>query len=260
MPQKFFSYCPYLTFTDPLNTYFVKPNGKQRGDKWPSADALFHIGREAYKLFLKVESKAQFDDVHLGYFKMLDETRQAFQEEKVRVRDTSGNALEIDWIGAADNQIVGAAWEMLSKDESAAVSFERHLFMQMLLIYTFTVIDDALIYIDFGSSGDAVSATTEASNALARVMEIKSRRDHLQDARKEMSLRGIKAKLANDPKQTAKKYVKDCWLVWQEEPERYKGKTDFARKMLKQEQCNSLKSQVKITNWCREWEKSHSAG
>ena len=42
------------------------------------------------------------------------------------------------------------------------------------------------------------------------------------------------------------------------------GKTvdhfDFAKKMLKQEQCNSLESQVKITNWCREWEKSHPAG
>ncbi|CAG9931541.1 hypothetical protein [Candidatus Nitrotoga arctica] len=100
---------------------------------------------------------------------------------------------------------------------------------------------------------------------LARVEKTPAQREELKesifrDARKEMSSRGAMARLANDPRQTAKKYVKDCWLVWQEEPERYKGKTDFATEMLKQEQCRSLKSQVKITGWCREWEKSHSAG
>lgn len=70
----------------------------------------------------------------------------------------------------------------------------------------------------------------------------------------------VRKKLDADPKQIAKKFVKDCWLTWQEEPERYKSKAAFAKDMLKQEQCKSLESQVKITDWCREWEKSHPAG
>lgn len=69
---------------------------------------------------------------------------------------------------------------------------------------------------------------------------------------------GAEAKLANDPKQAAKQYVQSCWQVWQEEPDRYGGKADFARSMLKLKQCESLTSQKKIEDWCREWEKETS--
>ncbi|HQS43952.1 MAG: hypothetical protein B7Y16_07000 [Methylotenera sp. 24-45-7] len=61
--------------------------------------------------------------------------------------------------------------------------------------------------------------------------------------------------LQKDPRQKAKTYIHDCWMVWQEEPERYEGKASFARSMLNQPQCKDLKSQKKIEDWCREWEK-----
>jgi hypothetical protein len=67
-------------------------------------------------------------------------------------------------------------------------------------------------------------------------------------------------RLANDPKQKAKQYVFSCWQVWQEEPERYKSKADFAKNMLKQGQCEILESQKKIEDWCRAWEKTNPAG
>ena len=69
--------------------------------------------------------------------------------------------------------------------------------------------------------------------------------------------RAALARLAIDPKQAAKQYVQSCWQVWQEEPERYKGKAKFAREMLKLEQCKNLESQAVIEGWCREWEKEN---
>jgi hypothetical protein len=78
--------------------------------------------------------------------------------------------------------------------------------------------------------------------------------------RSELAKLGALEKLRTDPKQKAKAFVKQCWQTWQEEPERYKSKAAFAKEMLKQEQCKSLVSQVKITDWCRAWEKSHPAG
>lgn len=82
----------------------------------------------------------------------------------------------------------------------------------------------------------------------------------LAEARSAIGKLAVFSKLKNDPKQVAKAFVMDCWQTWQEEPDRYKSKAAFARDMLQQEQCKSLISQVKITDWCREWEKSHPAG
>lgn len=73
--------------------------------------------------------------------------------------------------------------------------------------------------------------------------------------RSETGKNAVRRKLENDPKQVAKEFVKQCWLTWQEEPERYQDKTKFANDMLKQPQCAKLTSAVKITTWCRDWEK-----
>lgn len=60
-------------------------------------------------------------------------------------------------------------------------------------------------------------------------------------------------KHADDPKQAAKKSVKECWELWQKKPERYAKKSVFAKDML--EKYTSLESQKVIEDWCRSWEK-----
>ena len=64
--------------------------------------------------------------------------------------------------------------------------------------------------------------------------------------------------LDNDPKQNEKKFVFECWQEWQIKPNQYKSKANFARNML--DKCEHLTSQKKIEDWCRFWEKQHSAG
>ncbi len=72
-------------------------------------------------------------------------------------------------------------------------------------------------------------------------------------AKKTLAKKGAKAKLAKDPKQADKSFVKDCWLEWQRNADRYNGKAAFARDMLSK--CENLISQKKIEDWCRGWEK-----
>lgn len=59
-----------------------------------------------------------------------------------------------------------------------------------------------------------------------------------------------------DPKSAEKIFVKDCWDEWQESTLRYKSKAEFARDMLNK--CEHLKSQKKIEDWCRQWERGRS--
>jgi hypothetical protein len=100
----------------------------------------------------------------------------------------------------------------------------------------------------------------EAARAALELCMLADNQSSFEKAKSELAKQAVKAKLLNSPKQKAKEFIKDCWLTWQEEPERYKSKAEFAREMLKQEQCKSLVSQIKITDWCRGWEKSHHAG
>lgn len=63
-----------------------------------------------------------------------------------------------------------------------------------------------------------------------------------------------RVKVARDPRQRDKAFVLQCWKEWKADPSRYKNKTKFARDML--DKCQHLESEKKITDWCREWEKS----
>lgn len=61
----------------------------------------------------------------------------------------------------------------------------------------------------------------------------------------------VDVRYQNDPKQAAKADVKLCWETWQNNPDEYESKEDFARYM--RDRFPILKSVRKITNWCRDW-------
>lgn len=121
-------------------------------------------------------------------------------------------------------------------------------------------IDESAVSLNMGNPYKAAIWLMRTNECNLMASSYTENQNFFSDARKEMAFRGAMARLANDPRQKAKDFVLNCWQVWREEPENYKSKADFAKDMLKQEQCNSLKSQKKIEDWCREWEKSHPAG
>lgn len=58
-----------------------------------------------------------------------------------------------------------------------------------------------------------------------------------------------------DPKSKDKAFVKDCWLEWKTNPDRYKSKASFAKDML--DKCEYLTNTKVIEDWCREWDKEN---
>lgn len=279
MAYKFLIYHPYLTFNDPLNTtHFVKPNGKHGEELSASTEALFRIGKEAYEMlyqdvpneyaevkpeeYFEVKSKEDFDHAVLShYFKFIKDLRPVFQEMesdgKLKLKDSNGTRVNIEWSDTQDNQIVDLAWQIFSKRQSTADADSKRCYTHLFLLHALIAIDDALISIDLGST-DAVSAAIEAANALANAMAIESGNDKLQDARRNMSLRGAMAKIANDPRQKEKSFILECWQSWQKSPATYASKAAFSRDMIAK--CEHLKSQKKIEDWCRGWEKANPAG
>lgn len=55
-----------------------------------------------------------------------------------------------------------------------------------------------------------------------------------------------------DPKQAAKKEVRDCWELWQADKKRYRSKAAFSRDMLSKYEC--LDNAKVIERWCKQWE------
>jgi hypothetical protein len=79
-----------------------------------------------------------------------------------------------------------------------------------------------------------------------------------EKARSEMARMGVMAKLANDPRQKEKAFIFECWQAWQKLLDTYPSKAAFAKDMIAK--CEHLKSQKKVEDWCREWEKANPAG
>ncbi len=115
---------------------------------------------------------------------------------------------------------------------------------------------------------DAVlSALMDNAGLIENVVEIVELRDRLKlppkhqfaldaavgAARKQIGKAGAAAKLAKDPKQVAKIAVRECWELWQKNPRRYKGPTEFSSDMLKK--FEELKSIDVVMRWNREWNK-----
>lgn len=72
------------------------------------------------------------------------------------------------------------------------------------------------------------------------------------NAKRAMAKSGATSRWAQDPKTAAKEQVKECWIMWQADPERYKSKSEFARDML--EKYEELKNPESIQRWCRAWQ------
>ena len=74
--------------------------------------------------------------------------------------------------------------------------------------------------------------------------------------KKRQALKNVAAKLANDPKQKDKDFVRECWQAWQVNRANYKSNAAFALDML--EKCDNLESAKVIERWCTQWKKENA--
>ena len=110
MIQKFLSYDPYSTFSNPINTCLIDHNGKEISD----TESLFNLGIEAYKNIGEFQSKEIFDEIITAYQEIVDEWREIFQQKNIRGITRCGKIFELDWCKAEDSQIVNVGWKIAS--------------------------------------------------------------------------------------------------------------------------------------------------
>jgi|CXWL01.1.fsa_nt_gi hypothetical protein len=253
MFQKFISYDPYLTFSSPNNTCLVAHNGEER----PDTESLFYLGKEAYKYFLDgIETEEDFDEIIASYLEMINIYRQILPKKKIKCINPNGKEFAFDWNQAHDCELVNVAWQLFQQTPKESGE-DKVIYAELYFFLALIEIDNAYMAMTFNPV-DAVTSAIEAANALANAIAIKSDNEKLKEVRRDMAYQGAIARIRLDPKQNDKKFVFTCWQEWQDCPERYSSKASFARDML--EKCEHLVSNKKIEDWCREWEKSNSAG
>lgn len=109
---------------------------------------------------------------------------------------------------------------------------------------------------DPGSSMDMLVHTLKTNELISSNLDSDSIWEFVflaGDLRESMKAKfSAKKRLEADPKQEAKKKVRELWDLWQREPARYRSKAAFARDML--DKFELLSNQRVIERWCQEWE------
>ncbi len=128
-------------------------------------------------------------------------------------------------------------------------------FLQSIFAYSIKCFDDGFSGIFENDAAKSALSFAYAIRAIALGHEYQCNGEgpSKRHFHSNMSRKGAEAKLLKDPKQGEKDFVLECWKEWQKHPERYTSKADFSRDMLNK--CEHLKSQPKIEQWCRAWEK-----
>ena len=127
------------------------------------------------------------------------------------------------------------------------------------------IADMCAIYMAFDRAARALDRVTVSTVELTRQVSalqvqhsvkqaIRDAAQAAREQRRQLAQTGARERHARDPRQADKAKIEECWKKWQCNPERYGGKAAFARAML--DKYGNLKSQKKIEDWCRAWEKA----
>ncbi|MDR6537292.1 hypothetical protein [Variovorax soli] len=137
-------------------------------------------------------------------------------------------------------------------EKKSALNRER---AQKLLIHLQSIPDVFLDDLE-GSEAEFLRHTTTTNELIASNLDADSIWEFVflaGNMRESMKAKLLaKRRLEADPKQGAKKQVRELWDLWQKDPSRYRGKAAFARDML--EKFESLTNQRVIERWCQSWE------
>jgi hypothetical protein len=79
-----------------------------------------------------------------------------------------------------------------------------------------------------------------------------------KEIRKRFAKLGVAAKLDRDPKQWAKRKIRESWEGWQAGQELHKSQAAFARAMC--DRHSEITSPQTVERWAREWAKERKAG
>lgn len=259
---KTWTYHPYLTFAEG-GQEFVSHKGKPSISEWSSstedeANALWRFGKEVFAALPPLKDKGDFDrsyKVHIEDIAILRKLIKIALEFTFLVPTNScGDIITVDVDDLFTSDMLNIAWR-ITKKTSEASEFPKHHFLFACL----EEINSAIVGLWAG--GGAVSATLRAANAFANFQAIDSGSENLQQARSELALRAAIERHRQDPKQVAKRLVKECWLAWQMKPKLYRTQSVFATDMLTKVLGGDIGSPIIshdtiVKKWIPEWTKS----
>lgn len=194
--RKFQAYHPFLTYSDRQSTCFVRCDGKPCGKLNEDTHALFEIGLGAFHRLPKMKSKEEFDKSFLYYFQFIENVQQKGNElvtdgYLIPIDDTN-EEITLNWSEFDESQIIAIAWQFFSNGNILFCE-DKEAIRNACLWHALREIDNAIIALDINASGSVIAAI-EACNALANAISIESGDEKLQQARREIAIRGANAK------------------------------------------------------------------
>lgn len=227
----------------------------------PNTDsfALWRLGKEAFDGLSDVDTSDDFRRRHDGYLKNTEIMKSMLRAAcdvgvlQIKLEGEGGtDPMVFDWLSRGE--ILSLGMGLVGRDSE---SFE--FLKEDLLFACLEAVQDALDCIALGQSGGAHYAIA-AANALADFQAIHSGNQRLQVARQEMGARAAAERYRNDPKQAAKRYVKERFIDWEKNPAKYKSQNAFAMDMLEKVATHPdgkpiISSDTVIKNWIPKWKK-----
>ncbi|GHC88209.1 hypothetical protein GCM10007320_35140 [Pseudorhodoferax aquiterrae] len=281
-PPWFTFYSPYRSVLQGDAPKFVDRKGGALTLRNPSSSRqLLYLAKEAADEYLGGNKITEQEwQKALGDWKrIVDDMRRDIAAGKFEFQDPLGGSVSPDLEHLDPFEVLSIGYQLLgskcqpNKEEESRKDYEVgiKIFHKLWCVICLSEIDSAVLSLMYEDAGDGLDSAIRATQALGYAREC----EHLASAlihlglseaserealvvplRKEFALAGAKAKLAKDPKQEAKREVKEWWLSWRANPALYPGKSSFARAML--DKYPDLSSQPVIEGWSRSWEKEES--
>jgi hypothetical protein len=266
-PPWFYFFDPYASLLATGDPAFRAHNGTLldfRKGAQPLARELLFLAIEAAKeAFSELDLTTQ--DISREQWKkslenakhFVAEAREDFPFESVQLVDPLGKQLTQPVQGDLD--AFNVMWMVHQAIEKSKAAESVHELSELLLflrtVWCFVAlheIDTAVLALLYDDAGDGAISGIRATQAIANAKSLLFTSQ--LPFKQMMAASGARAKLERDPKQLAKRLVKELWTEWwNDRRHRYRTKTQFAKDML--EKFPELANQAVIVRWCTGWEK-----
>jgi hypothetical protein len=196
---QFQMYDPFLSFSNPNNSLFVKvADGRPADPGNTDNDALHRIGRDVYKRLPQMKSKGDFDKELSNYHDELDILRMGLKELGARnlleTRLPDGTTFDMNFETAPDGLILEMGWMLHRKNRGLDTSYETERGYITLFSFLALINIDLVFYANACREEGAIQATIQAANALSNVRAIESSSEMLQEVREHLAHEGAIAR------------------------------------------------------------------
>ena len=192
---QFQMYDPFLSFSNPDNSLFVKvADGLPADPGNTDNDALHRIGRDAYERLPQMKSRGDFDKEFSNYHDELDVFRMALKElvamNLLETRLSDGTKIDMNFETAPDGLILEMGWTLHRENRDLDTSHEMEQGFITLFSFLALINIDRVFYANACRVEGAIEATIQAAYAISNVLAIESGNGMLQEARQNFASKG----------------------------------------------------------------------